>query len=74
MNIIDIISFINIILQFIFVPILSRSLIAMMCRKRSIQASAKDDETRHLLKMMKILYHLLTLYCNSFSYQFYLGL
>ena len=32
-------------MQFIFVPILSRSLIAMMCRKRSIQASAKDDET-----------------------------
>ncbi len=43
--IIYIITFICIIFHFVFIPILSRSLIAMICRKRSIQASAEDDDT-----------------------------
>ena len=51
MHIIDIIAFIAII-TFIYIifyftrmPFLSRSLIAILCRKRSIQASAQDDDT-----------------------------
>ncbi len=40
-----IITFIYIIFHFVFIPIISRSLIAMICRKRSIQSSAQDDDT-----------------------------
>ena len=45
MNIIDIITFIYIKFHFVFIPVLSRALITMICRKRSIQASAEDDDT-----------------------------
>jgi hypothetical protein len=51
MHIIDIIAFIAIItfifiiFHFTWMPFLSRSLIAILCRKRSIQASAQDDDT-----------------------------
>ena len=45
MNVIYIISFIYIILHFALIKILYRSLITMICRKKSIQAPAEDYDT-----------------------------
>lgn len=44
-TLIYIISFIYIKFHFVFIPVISQALITMICRKRSIQASAEDDDT-----------------------------